>query len=183
MKCARLVSLAVVVSFLMASQAAAQSVHLKGGANAEPSFNDLGLELLAAAGLAGLGNADVLIGLSAQADVASTCTSPGGNQAPGQNPAPITVLGTTAIPAEEIKNGNLAFVVTTDAPQTPIPGAPGCPNRNWREDINDLAFTSATITVEQPPGSLVLTIACTFALPTEDSSVPAGDVSCTQTPQ
>jgi hypothetical protein len=85
-----------------------------------------------------------------------------------------------AIREDEIKNGNVAFVVTTESPETPIPGAPGCPNANWTEDINDLAFTEATITVEQPPGTLVLTVACTFASPTEDGAVPAGDVSCTQ---
>jgi hypothetical protein len=58
------------------------------------------------------------------------------------------------------------FNVTTQPPVSPIPGAPDCPNPNWTETITDLAFTSATITVEQPPGMVVLTISCTFSSPT-----------------
>src|SRR5689334_23028645 len=64
------------------------SVHLKGGANAEPKFTDLGLQLSASGALAGLGEGDVLVNMSASADVVATCTNPSGaNQPPGQNPA------------------------------------------------------------------------------------------------
>ena len=156
----------------------ASSVHLKGGANAEPSFNDNGITLSTSGELSGLGNGDVLVTVSAQASVSSTCTNQGGNQAPGQNPAPITVTGSVAIPASEIKNGTTSFSVTTTAPTTPVPGAPGCPNPNWTESIDDLAFTSATITVEQPPGTVVLTVSCTFSAPTSNGAVSKQSVSC-----
>ena len=155
------------------------SVHLKGGANAEPNFVDKGLTLNAAGSLAGLGNEDVLVTLSATADATSTCTNQGGNQAPGQNPAEVTVSGSQSIPAEEIKNGNTPFNVTTEPPVTPIPGAPGCPNPNWTQDITDLSFTSATITVEQPAGTVVLTVTCTFSEPTTNGAIRGGDVTCT----
>jgi hypothetical protein len=169
------------LSFILAASITTfgQSVHLKGGANAEPTFLDKGLTLNAAGALAGLGNDDVVVTLIAKADVTATCTNQGGNQAPGQNPAPVTVSGSQSIPADEIKNGNTPFNVTTIAPVTPIPGAPDCPNPNWSEHITDLSFTSAVITVEQPAGTLVLTVSCSFSEPTTNGAVPRGDVTCT----
>lgn len=179
MKRAVFVVFATLMALMLTTTAFASSVHLKGGARAEPKFTDGGMTLTADGALAGLGNADVLITLVAQADVTSTCTNQGGNEAPGQNPAPITVTGSEAIPAPEIQNGNTPFSVTTVAPPSIIPGAPDCPNTNWTEAITDLAFTSAVITVEQPPGTLVLTVSCTISPPTSDGPVPGGDVSCT----
>jgi hypothetical protein len=160
--------------------AVASSVHLKGGKNAEPSFTDNGLTLSAAGALAGLGNADVLISLTATGQPTAVCTNPSGaNQPPGQNPAEVTLTGTQSIPAAEIKNGTTPFGVTTEAPVSPIPGAPDCPNPRWTETITDVAFTSATITIEQPPGTVVLTVSCTFSSPTSNGAVPGGNVSCT----
>ena len=169
------------LSFLLATNITAfgQNVHLKGGANAEPTFLDRGLTLNAAGSLAGLGNDDVVVTLTATADVTATCTNQGGNQAPGQNPADVSVSGSQSIPAGEIKNGNTPFNVTTIAPVSPIPGAPDCPNPNWSEHITDLSFTSATITVEQPAGNLVLTVTCSFSEPTSNGAVSRGDVTCT----
>ncbi|HET6917965.1 MAG TPA: hypothetical protein VFI46_00715 [Jiangellaceae bacterium] len=79
----------------------------------------------------------------------------------------MTLTGEQAIPESEIKNGNTPFDVETAAAETPVPSAPGCPNSNWTENITDV--TSATITVEQPPGTVVLTVTCTFATPTSCS--------------
>lgn len=169
--------LALLVLGVTASVAVASSVHLKGG---NPSFNDEGLTLNAAGELAGLGNGDLLVELTADANVDATCTNPSGkSQPPGQNPAPISVTGVQPIPEDEIKNGNTPFNVTTTGPVTPIPDAPDCPNRKWTEDINDLAFTSAKIRVFQA-GALVLTVDCAFSSPTANGLVPAANVSCTQ---
>src|SRR5437588_682997 len=130
---------------------------------AHPPFANNGLSLSTNGALSGLGNVDLLVTLNATANVTANCTNHGGNLPPGQNPAPITVTGSQSIPASEIKNGNVSFSVTTNGPTTPIPGAPDCPNPNWSENITDLAFTSATITVEQPAGTVVLTVACRFS--------------------
>jgi hypothetical protein len=156
----------IVALSLTAVGAWAQNVHLKPP-NRAPSFIDNGaaLTLTALGALAGLGNADVLIVLEATAQPTGVCINPGTGeqQPPGQNPAEINVTGAQAIPASEIKNGNVSFSVTTVAPVSPIPGAPDCPNPNWTEVITDLTFTSATITVEQPPGTVVLTVTCTLS--------------------
>lgn len=133
-------------------------VHLKGGKKAAPTFTDLGIVLEASGALSGLGAEDIVITLDATADVVSVCQNNGGNQSPGQNPAPINVSGAESIPGEKLKNGHVSFSLTTVAPETPIPGAPDCPNANWDEFIVDLAFTSANITVEQPAGTAVFTM-------------------------
>src|SRR5947207_7288881 len=172
------------ISILLFGTAAfAQNVHLKPP-NSSPAFTDLDLDLRATGTLAGLGNGDILVTLTAQANATATCSNPSGSvhQPPGQNPAPVTVSGSQAIPDSQIKNGTVSFRVTTNDPTTPIPGAPGCPNSSWTEDITDLSFTSAVIEDRQGAGTLppvVLTVSCTFTPATKDGPVPSGTVSCT----
>jgi hypothetical protein len=178
---------ALLAALMTAAVATAGSVHLKGGANAKPSFFDGGLTLEASGALSGLGNGNVAVTLTAQAAVTATCTNPAGaTKPPGQNPAPITVSGSEFIPAASIdKNGNVPFDVTTVAPASTISGAPGCPNTGWTETITDLAFTSAVIQVFQPAGpdgtdgTLVLTVTCSFSPATSNGSVPSSTVTCT----
>lgn len=156
----------------------AANVHLKPP-NKNPTFADGGLFLATAGSLAGLGNGDVVISLSARGDVVATCTNPAGQtQPPGQNPAPLTLTGVQIIPEDEIKNGTTTFSVRTTAAPSTIAGAPGCPNPQWTESIVDVSFTAATITVEQPAGTLVLTVSCTINPPSPNGAVPASSVSC-----
>lgn len=168
---------------LVATTAMAASPHLKG--RNPVSFTDNGLTLSATVSYAGLGNFDTFQELTATGNTVSTCTNKGENPAPGQNPAPTTTSGGTAVPASDIKNGNVTISTTTNAPVTPIPGAPGCPNSNWTETIDDIAFTSATIKLSQDQDAngsfetLVLTVNCTFSPPTSDGSVPTSGFTCT----
>jgi len=168
---------------LTATTAIAANPHLKG--RNPVKFTDNGLTLTAVVSYAGLGNFDTFQELTATGDTTSTCTNQGGNEAPGQNPAPTTTSGGTAVPASDIKNGNVTISTTTNAPVTPIPGAPGCPNSNWTEAITDIAFTSATIKLSQDQDAngsfetLVLTVNCTFSAPTSNGAVPSSGFTCT----
>jgi hypothetical protein len=171
------VGAAVFLTLLMGSTAAmAASPHFKG--RNPISFRDDGTTLTATASYAGLGNFDSLQVLTASGNTASTCTTPSGsNEAPGQNPAPVTLAGTTPVDADDIKNGNVTITTTTVMPTSPVPGAPGCPNSSWIETITDVMFTSATIQLFQDQDAngsyetLVLTATCTFNPPTSNGSV------------
>jgi hypothetical protein len=148
---ARATLLALTAFSILASLAFAASVHFKG----QQTFTDNGLTLTAAGELAGLGNADVIITLSAEGAASALCRNRGGNIAPGQNKIPVLVGATQTVLAEEIKNGNTPYRLTTAGPEQPTAAEAGCPNGNWTAEINDVAFTSATISVEQA-GALVL---------------------------
>jgi hypothetical protein len=185
----RFVAVAALVGAIAAlsTVAFAASPHFKG--NNPIAFTDNILTLSGTASYAGLGNFDSLQVLTATGNTASTCTNKGGNQAPGQNPAPVTLVGATPVEADDIKNGNVTILSTTDPPVTPVPGAPGCENTNWTEDINDVLFTSATIRLFQDQTSadgefgrwetLVLTASCTFSPPTSNGPVPSSGFTCT----
>ncbi len=131
----------------------AASVHFKNSTPVTATRYNGNLQLQVCGALSGLGNADVDIRVVANANPTATCTNPGnngGNEAPGQNPAQVTVTGTQHFLANQIKNGNLSFCVVTDLPPQPTPAQAGCPNGSWTAQITCMAFTGFTLEVIQP---------------------------------
>ena len=113
--------------------------------------------------LSGLGNGDVLVTLTATGQPDLDLHQPRRRQ-PATRPEPRRSgpHRHPGHPAGGDQERHHTLRRRTNPPVTPIPGAPDCPNPQWTENITDVAFTSATITVEQPPGTTVLTVSCTF---------------------
>lgn len=139
--------LASVVLVWLAATAEAASVHFKQ--NRLPSTQDQGLTLQVRGCLAGLGNEDLVVSISGDAEAFATCFSPGGNDAPGQNPIAFEIDDSIEIDASQIKNGSVCFTLTTDVPETPSARTAGCPNDNWTVELDDVVFTDIDLTVVQ----------------------------------
>ena len=146
--------LALLLLGAMAPAAWAQNPHFVG----QVSFTDLGTTLRATGSIAGLGNEDIDVVLTATGTAIIDCRNPGGTVAPGQNKT-VTVSGSQT--GLEVKNGRANFTVTTTEPVAP---AGSCPNPQWTPIVRDVVFTSATITVFQPSGSTNVVLQQTFSL-------------------
>jgi hypothetical protein len=172
---------------VMSTAAFAANAHLKQ--HDGPTFTDKGSTLSMAVSYVGLGNFNTSQTLEATGNPTAICTNPAGaTQPPGQNPASVTLTGTTLVAASAIKNGNVTITTETAPPASPIPGAPGCPNTKWTETITDVAFTSATFHLIQDTNgdnvydeAAVVSGSCTFGTPTTNGLVPSSNVSCTIT--
>src|SRR5688500_384713 len=142
---------ALLLVAMTATVALGANVHLKGRSG--PTFTDGGLTLTAAGTLTGLGNGNILVDLTVTGEPTVTCTNPSAsNEPPGQKPAELTLGGQQAIPDSQIKNGNVAFNVTTLEPQQPTSAKDaGCPSNQWTATITDVDFSghTATLTVRQ----------------------------------
>ena len=68
---------------------------------------------------------------------------------------PITATATTTIRQSAIKNGNVCFSLTANAPETVDPLLAGCPNANWTAKVVSVEFTSVMLVVVQG-GQVVL---------------------------
>jgi len=123
----------------------ADSPHYKKG----PTVVDNGFTATATGSLAGLGNGNVIVTLNFPgATGTTTCTNPGGNQAAGQNPAADAATSGSQL-ITRVKNGTVAFAVTTDVPPNPSPQAAGCPNGQWTAAFNNITFGYGTLVVQQ----------------------------------
>lgn len=99
-----------ILALLLATVAIAANVHFISG----PIFSSSGGALKACGTIAGLGNEDVTVLLTATAN--TQCVNKGGNPPPGQR---TTVSG--KVSNLEPKNGSLSFCVTTGQVPNPCP--------------------------------------------------------------
>ena len=131
-----------------------------------PSCSENGLTATCTGSLAGLGpgNDDVLVRLSASGTGTPFCRNPGnGNVIPGKNTVPVNVSGSLFVPASDIKNGNLFFMVPTQPPTDPSPQDAGCPNSSWIASWTDgeiapLDFRDGTLRVYEIDSILGVTL-------------------------
>ena len=167
----------------VAQSAAAADAHFKGqGPDKTPVLEDRGLYLVATGQLSGLSNTDIEVDIVATGNAITLCTNQGGNMAPGQNPASLTLSGSLLIDAEDLaKNGTVGFTLATQGPYPVVPDAPDCPNPNWTETVVDVSFTGLVVSVQQPVGYTVLEAVCTFDPPTTDGVIPRDTISCSVT--
>jgi hypothetical protein len=137
-----LLSIFLVAAFLTSPASAGPGIKL--------SSVQFSLGSLIANGYAsGLGNQDVTVVLNASGIPVVTCTNPGGNQAPGQNPPRLSASGEQDLLANDPlrRNGRSPFLTETVDPET-LPGnVAGCPNGNWTGHVDFIFWTNATLSV------------------------------------
>ena len=113
--------------------------------------------------LAGLGNDDLVVTTSTSGTAVYQCQNNGGQIAPGQNKVLVgPATSTTSIPADQVKNGNLTFTTNPavlTAPTTVSAAVAGCPNNNWTGVNPVLTVTDISLTIEQPPGTVIFSCA------------------------
>ena len=112
-----------------------------------PTAVDNGTTVTVSGSVAGLGNEDVRVVVTATGTAVVDCRNPGGNIAPGQRKS-VDVSGEQVI--TDVKNGRINFSVTTVEP-TPPPDS--CPNPRWTPILRDVEFTDADVAVFQPVDS------------------------------
>jgi hypothetical protein len=109
-----------------------------------PSYRDDGLALTATGLLTGLEDSDVRVTVRARAEVLGSCRSQDGHEIaityPSEARSVVTEYGS---------NGMVEYSVTTVEPESPVPGAPACPDPTWEQTVLDVNFSDVTILAEQ----------------------------------
>jgi hypothetical protein len=142
MKQRTLTVFATMLAFMLVATAAfAQNPHFVRG----PVATDQGTTLNVTGSIAGLGGADgdAIVTVVAQGTAIFDCENPGGNIAPGQR-KDVTLEGSDVVTPS--RSGRVNFDVTTSEPSL---ANADCPNPKWTPILQDVEFTSYTVTVTQ----------------------------------
>lgn len=127
-------------------------------------------------------NRDVLVTMTATAEVALACVSPSGNEPPGAQPDDLMVelSDSKTYSKSRIVNGRLDIQLETDALGSKIAGAPDCPQclyEEWTETVESVRFIEMTLTVRQV-GRDTMVLLCSFDSPSKNGKVPSNDITC-----
>ena len=160
--------LALGLLLVTAQASLAQNAHFKKGGEPVCTVSSSGASssTTCKASLAGLGNGDLRIEVTASGSAVYQCSNNGGNTAPGQNRVLVgPVTAPTVIPGDQIKNGNVSFTTNPavlTAPDTVTGAQAGCPNPNWTGVNPTLTTTDLKMTIAQ--GGVTL-FTCTASNP------------------
>jgi hypothetical protein len=152
---ATILILALGLLVVTAQASLAASPHFKKGGEPVCTFSGTtSIPVTCTGTLAGLGNEDLRVDLSASGFALYQCQNQGTNVAPGQNKVLVgPATSSTSIPASAIKNGNLVFTTnpaTLTAAPTVSGATAGCPNPNWTGVNPTLTLTDITLDIFQP---------------------------------
>jgi hypothetical protein len=119
----------------------AEKVHVPGN---HIDFTDVGTQLETDLKVSGLGYGDVTILIDAAGVADTTVINPDGHPAPGQQIGVVS-SGAATIPSDQIKNGTVELVLTTEVPEIDF----DLPNPQWTGILDDVTFDEVTVTVIQ----------------------------------
>ena len=106
--------------------------------------------LVAKGEFTGVGSTDVVVKLEAFGMPVVTCTSPGGNEAPGQNPSRASSSNQQDLKGV-VKNGKAPYLGVAPNPTLTWDQA-GCANPNWAVRVDGVLWDTAIITVNEMAG-------------------------------
>jgi hypothetical protein len=136
--------------------------------------------------LAGLGNQQAKVTLTAYGTVKAMCENKGGQQAPGRNPISINTQQTVIYFTDQ--NGKAQVEVIAPDPTlqqikpSPTPKQAGCPNGNWKVvgvAVGSTNWTAAKVIVKDEADKIQINLSFTCTT-TFSSSGVATSVSCKQ---
>ena len=140
--------MSVAILAMATSVAIAAAPHFKGKSG--PTAVDQGTTLNVTGTLVGLGQEGGTIELQAEGIAIIECTNPGGNEPPGQQPAPVELTsGVIPFDAEDVtRSGQFTFDLTTLEPSEEFVESQ-CARPHFEATLLDVQFDEFTIVLTQ----------------------------------
>ena len=147
-------ALAALAALVLTTSVAFAAITFHSG----PTVTFSGSSATATFNVSGLGNDPAQATLDISGSATWGCRNHGQNRAPG-HPETLATGSTTQQLNKSEKNGRSTVTVTATLtpPATPTPQEIGCPNPagNWTVVLISESATSATLTIEQPIGTVI----------------------------